>query len=187
MLGRLLASGGLVEQAAADDGRARQAKAACALLSNCTSAPLPRCANTGDGVLAALCRQGEPVRDGGQGRGAAQCDHHGVGQRRGGAGEEQGGEASWVGRCVWATAAASRQETERICCTAMLGRNVALHHTKHPCNVWPHPPLQTGRPSLAPTDAEARRMSMAPGGIKRKPGVAPSAAAPRGIPRPRLG
>ena len=51
------------------------------------------------------------------------------------------------------------------------------------------PTLQTGRPSLAPTDAEARRMSMAPGGggLKRKPGVAPAAAAPRGIPRPRLG
>ncbi|KAL4427843.1 hypothetical protein ABPG75_001932 [Micractinium tetrahymenae] len=45
----------------------------------------------------------------------------------------------------------------------------------------------TGRPSLAPSDAEARRMSMAPGGMKRKPGLPPSAAAPRGIPRPRLG
>ncbi|PRW56860.1 P-loop containing nucleoside triphosphate hydrolase [Chlorella sorokiniana] len=45
----------------------------------------------------------------------------------------------------------------------------------------------TGRPSLAPTDAEARRMSMAPGGVKRKPGIPPAAAAPRGIPRPRLG
>lgn len=49
------------------------------------------------------------------------------------------------------------------------------------------PPLQTGRPSLAPTDAEARRMSTAAGGVKRKPGLPPNVGAPRGIPRPRLG
>ena len=55
------------------------------------------------------------------------------------------------------------------------------------CTCRPPLRLQTGRPSLAPTDAEARRMSLAPGGMKRKPGVPPSAAAPRGIPRPRLG
>jgi len=47
---------------------------------------LPRGA-AGEAWLAALGGQGEPVRDGGQGRGAAQRDHHGVGQRRGGAGE----------------------------------------------------------------------------------------------------
>ena len=47
--------------------------------------------------------------------------------------------------------------------------------------------MQTGRPSLAPTDAEARRMSTVAGGAKRKPGLPPPAGPPRGIPRPRLG
>eukprot|EP00887_Chlorella_sp_A99_P002597 scaffold6.g2597.t1 len=46
-----------------------------------------------------------------------------------------------------------------------------------------------GRPSVAPGDLEARRMSVAPGaaaGLKRKAGL-PSAGPSRGIPRPRLG
>lgn len=68
----------------------------------------------------------------------------------------------------------------------LLSQHGADRNTKYPADPC-FLDLQTGRPSLAPTDAEARRMSMAPGGIKRKPGVAPPAAAPRGIPRPRLG
>ena len=212
------------------------------------SARLPLPAQpTGDAVLAALCCQGEPVRDCGQGRRAAQRRNPARLWRAGsagGSGEEDGrqiewyrlGVAPWACLLNWIPAAPPRpcasSSHSYHCCPCSPPVSVCHSPTadgspiaggcRPPCHTVarggarlalkarllppacspaakllslladvPRPlpaPSQTGRPSIAPSDADARRMSLAPGGLKRKPGVPPQAGgAPRGIPRPRLG